>query len=190
MRSGSAFGVGLVCLTLASGGTATGQPHRREIFVAEDEQHHQWCGHTNKAVSKKFSEEVSSFITVAIQYADSRIEKIHVAEGDESGDWNVDDQYTFDSTGKVISVSRVIDNFTIGVTQAEEYRREGGKLNRKTSKSWSRRTRESAPLLSGDYLPEVRLVTDVTEFPFWQFLRTKGREVLSQGRACSSSTAR
>jgi hypothetical protein len=95
----------------------------------------QWCGHTSKEISKNESNRLGAAIVASVEYSGDHIAKVHVAEGDESGDWNVDDQYLLTQNGRIESLSRVIDNFSLGIAQEEHYRFENGKAVRRSIKT-------------------------------------------------------
>jgi len=161
-----------------------GQAAGQEIFLLKDDQHHQWCGYNSKSESKSEADRLNARIIVGVQYSNNRISAVHVTEGDESGDWNVDDQYSFDKDEKLQTLSRVIDNFSIGITQEELFQIQNGKAIKQSSTSRSRRTGQPTKELSGDYLPEVPIITSTTAFPFWSFVQDKRSEILSKGKAC------
>jgi len=156
----------------------------REIFVVKDDQHDQWCGYRSKVESKSEAQRLNSTVVVGVKYDNGQIASIHVTEGDDSGDWNVDDQYLLDKKENLKTLSRVIDNSTLGVTQKEQFKIANGKAIRQSIVSRTSRTGERAEELSGDYLPEVPVVPNIQMFAFWPFIRAKQQEIWIKGKVC------
>jgi hypothetical protein len=161
----------------------------REIFIINDNQHARWCAYKNKAESRSESQRMDSTVVAGVQYgSDGRVATVHITQGDESGDWSVDDRYSLDKSGNITALSRVIDSFTLGVTEEERFRIYKGKATRVSIVSRASRTGQSAQPLTGDYLPDVPVITNVESFSFWPIVRDKRNEVWSKARVCVPKT--
>jgi hypothetical protein len=175
----------LLVFCCASPQGRSSKPPDLEIFIIRDDQHQQWCGYKNRSESRAEAERLKAMVVVGVEYSGVNISTVHVTEGDESGDWNVDDRYSLDKRGMLQSLSRVIDNFSIGITQDEIFRMRNGRAVKERTSSRSRRTGAATKELSGDDLPVVPIVTRVDSFPFWILVRDKLHEIQSQGKACA-----
>jgi hypothetical protein len=158
----------------------------REIFLVEDRQHHQWCAYASKSDSRSEAERLKAMVVVGVDYSKGRISAMHVTQWDESGDWSVDDKYSLDQNQKLRTLSRVTDNFSLGITQDQLFQMENGKAIRERSASRASRTGKTTEDLSSDDLPDVAIMTDLQSFPFWPLIRDKRQEVLSKGRVCTA----
>ena len=176
-----------VCLGFSLGcAAAQSTTQAREMFIINDSQHERWCAYRNKGESRSESQRMDSTVVAGVLYGDDgRVATVHVTEGDESGDWSVDDRYSLDKSGNMMALSRVIDSFILGITEEERFRIYGGKATRVSVVSRASRTGQSAQPLTGDYLPDVPVITSVQSFPFWPIVRDKQREVWSKGRVCA-----
>jgi len=157
----------------------------REVFLVRDHRGQQWCGYQNRLESKDQAERLDALIIVEVKYVNNRVSTVYVTENAESGDWRVEDKYSLDEGEMLQSLSRGIENFTLGITQKELFRIQRGEAIKQSSNSRASGTGKPTNELSGPYLPDVKIVTNLHSFPFWSFVRDKREEVWAKGRACS-----
>ena len=177
-----------VLISSAAAQVQPGGGINREIFLVENGNRLQWCAYASKSDSEIDRKVLNAMSVASVKYTNGRISAAEVTEWDESGDWNVDDEYTIDGSGTIQALTRTIDNFTEGITQEEKYKIQNGKATKEKSSAKDRRNGQPAEELSSYDFPTLPIITTVRGFEFFPLISDAGRRANSTGKACITVT--
>jgi hypothetical protein len=123
--------------------------------------------------SEKKSRAASEMGTLT--YPNGNLGAIQLQYVDDTGDWSVDETYRLNSARQLISLSRIITVRDGDVH--ESWLIKNGKATKQPSPKQS-----PAP----DFVPDLPVVTQLDDFPFWALIRDHEREIRSKGMACTA----
>jgi hypothetical protein len=118
-----------------------------------------------------------------VDFWNSHVSAVSLTEEDDAGDWIVYDRYSLDGSGAIRTLDRTINILPGDRSEREVFLINGGKANKRSTASLRLSTGKPIPP-SKDWIPDVPVVTNVKEFPFWSLIDSKSLEVWSKGRAC------
>jgi hypothetical protein len=81
--------------------SGSNMPVGTAVYFLKDEMHRQWCRYARQSELKAHIRAVRAMTVGNVEYKNGRVFTIRVREQDETGDWEVQDEYTVDSAGKI-----------------------------------------------------------------------------------------
>ena len=185
MKSIGLYFMGLFLTCAAVTGTAFWQSANKNVYLMEDDEHHQWCGYRTEAAWRSEVDAVSSSVFAIVDYANDHVASIRLTTGDTpgAGDWVVFDTYSLDANGKLRGLKRVMNVLPGDRSEHEEWLIQNGKATKQRSTTLSLETQKPAQRPDAE-LPRVPIITNVERFPFWPLTRDKGQEIVAKGKVC------
>lgn len=170
-------------LNLAFAQSAQDQKTGKTISFLKDDLGQQWCAYASESQFKAQIKERTAFVVGGADYADGRIVRVRVTETDETGDWTVSDDYSFDSDGNIESLKRVINILPEDSSEEQLFIIKNGKAVKQRSVRHKLRNlmARQKPV---DGFQEPPVITSAANFPFADLIGGKREAVWSQGSVC------
>lgn len=162
---------------------------RMTVYFLRDDSHKQWCGYASESQFKAQIQSLQALTVGGANYEDGHLSTVRVTETDETGDWAVNDEYTFDKSGKIQTLKRTINILPEDNSEEQFFiiRNEKAIKQRSTYRELStgKATRKT---VNWFHAPPV--VTKIEAFPFSLLIDSKRIEVWSKGSACIDTVQR
>jgi hypothetical protein len=155
----------------------------KTVYFLKDDSHKQWCGYASESRFKAQIQALAAMVVGGADYTDSRISTVHVTETDETGDWEVYDEYTTDKNGKLESLKRTINILPEHNSEEQLFLIQNGKAIKQRS-TYHALGMGKTPQKSVDWFKAPPVVTRIAAFPFSALIGSKRTEVWSKGAAC------
>jgi hypothetical protein len=162
-------------------GCEAGQLKTQKLYFLRDDSAKQWCGYTNQTVENAEFGRMHSVLDGEVDYTNGQVSRIVFTLNSVSGDWDVQDEFIVDKDERFNTVRRSIVNLTHGVEEVQQFIVQDGKAIRQSTTTRALQTGEPAPALTDDY---GAVITTVTAFPFWTFVKERHQQILSEGKLC------
>ena len=170
-------------LNLVFAQSAPDQKTGKLLYFLKDDLGQQWCGYANESQFKAQIKERTAFVVGDADYADGRMVRVRVTETDETGDWLVNDDYSFSSDGNIESLKRVINILPEDSSEEQLFIIKNGRaIKQRSSHHKLRNPKESQKPV--DWFQEPRVITSPADFPFADLIGSKREAVWAQGSVC------
>jgi hypothetical protein len=159
----------------------------KQIFLVRDAEHKKWCMYLNESDRNSVVASLEATNVGTLHFtSDGDLSAIDVAEEDESGDWVVYDHYVIDINNHVLKDERRINILPGDRAVEESYLIKDGRATKE--KSITRSLSTGKELSDHEtWLPDVRVITRIGDFPFSPLVAGKYSEMSSKDKACTAS---
>ena len=154
-----------------------------KLYVLHDPAKDVWCGYDDASRWRKDIDSVMALEVANVEYIDKHPRRISLTTEDppEAGDWMIDDTYTLNEVGEVLSLKRETRVLPGDARRIEKFERLHGKVVR-TSVSTNSLT-SGHPIDSKQItFPSYSVSSSVSKFPFSELLNSQ--DVSEQNRLC------
>ena len=170
-------------LSLAFAQSGENRTPGKAVYFLKDDSHKQWCAYANESRFKTQIQSLKAMIVGGADYADGRLLTARVTETDETGDWAVNDEYTYNKSGKIQALKRTINILPEDFSEEQIFVIENGRAVKQRSVYRELRTgKVSQKSVNGFEAPPV--ITNTEGFPFSDLIGSKRYEVWSKGSVC------
>jgi hypothetical protein len=153
------------------------------VYFLKDEVHRQWCGYARESQLKAHIEAVRAMNLGKTDYKNDRVVAVRVIEGDETGDWEVQDEYTVDGAGRIRTLKRTVNIVPEDTREEQDFLITNGKVTQRRSTRRELRTgKRTQKRVEWFQAPPV--VTRLQNFPFSELIFAKRQAVWSTGQVC------
>ena len=136
-----------------------------EFFALEDGAHHQWCAYSAKSAWNAEVDALESLSVASIRFSDGHVSAVDFTKTDETGDWIIYDRYTFDRSGRLLTLERRTNLATVDRGILETFVLGDGKVVRTATSQVSLRSGARLPFQKV-WAPSLTVRMSVREFPF------------------------
>lgn len=175
-----------VTLALLLGSASGTDAHRSsQSFLLEDAKQERWCAYGNKSLWTSDVQSFAASVVATVEYSGDHLSKISVTEEDEAGDWIVYDHYAVGEKGNILGLNRIINILPGDRSEEETYIVVNGKAKKQSSISRKLSTKEVLTVQKEkDWLPDVPIVTRLSDFPFASLIIGKRVRVSLSEKKC------
>ena len=185
IKTGCMFAICLMLLVHTKVRDVSAQTPTHKLFLLEDDTRKEWCVYANESQWKSQVASSGAARVATMYYSDARLTSVDITTEDETGDWIVFDHYALSATGDIQQVQRKVNILPGDRSVSETFLVLDGKAKLQT--------RTTTSLSAGDkltdaehWLPRVRVVTRLKNFPFVSLTTVKYSDVLSKGKTCAA----
>ena len=172
-----------VVLNLAFAGSADNPHTGKFLYFLKDDLSQQWCAYAGETEFKTQVKDRAAFVLGGADYADGHLVAVHLTQADDTGDWVVKDDYTFDKDGNIESLKRTINIVPEDTSEEQRFIIKNGKVLPQSHVLRKLHLgKASQKSVTGFDAP--RIITIAADFPFSEFLGSKRDEVWSKGSVC------
>ncbi len=159
------------------------RPMEKRIYVLQDETHRLWCGYATESRFRVQVQTLKAPIVGTIDYSGGRVVAISLTQTDETGDWAVNDEYTLDAAGDVLTLRRKTNIIPEDISEEQAFRVSNGKATLRSS---------AYRLLSSgmptdkrvDWFEPPSVIMKLRDFPFTSLLTVSRQDMLRVGGTC------
>jgi hypothetical protein len=145
--------------------------------------HRQWCRYARQSELKAHIRAVRAMTVGNVEYKNGRVFTIRVIEQDETGDWEVQDEYTVDGAGRIRTLKRTVNIVPEDTREEQDFLITNGKVTQRRSTRRELRTgKRTQKRVEWFQAPPV--VTRLQNFPFSELIFAKRQAVWSTGQVC------
>ena len=163
---------------------STVHPSERRIYFLRDNSHKRWCGYASEPRLRAQVQVLRAMVVGAAYYEANIITVVHVTEVDETGDWAVNDAYTFDEKGGIAALRRTINVIPEDFSEEQVFRISGGKATEQSGVYRDLHTGKLVLEKTADWFEPPPVMTDPRKFDFWALIAAQRQSVWSRGEAC------
>jgi hypothetical protein len=156
----------------------------KAVYFLEDDLHKQWCGYASQSQFKAEVQSLKAMVVGGADYANGRVSRVRVTETDETGDWAVNDEYTFDKNERIQTLKRTTNILPEDTSEEQLFLIENGKAVKQRSTYRELRTGK-ATQKTVDWFHAPPVITNIRAFPFSPLIGSKRFEIWSKGEACT-----
>jgi hypothetical protein len=163
----------------------------KKVYFLNDDSHNQWCGYASESRLKAQVQTLRAMVVGGVDYKNGRVSVVHVTEADETGDWAVNDEYTFDENEKIRNLKRTINIIPEDSSEEQLFVIESGKAIKR--RSTHRALRTGKPIQAQntpDWFEPPPVITELKAFPFATLISGRQQAVWSTGEVCIPGRAK
>ncbi len=168
----------------AAGGRST-----RMIYLLRDESRGTWCGYASEAQFRAEAESLGAAVVGGATYTDGRLSRVEVTVTDETGDWEVYDDYLIPLKKRSWRLSRTVSIIPEDLREKHLFVMNAGKAVEQqasyTELGTGRPTDRRA-----EWFESPPIFTDRRQFPFWLLISDKRQAIWADGRVCTADRSR
>lgn len=166
----------------------TGADGGKKVYFLNDDSHKQWCGYASESRLRAQVQALGAMIVGGVDYKNGRVSSIHVTETDETGDWAVNDEYTFDEKGMIHGLTRTIDIIPEDNSEEQTFLIQNGKAIKQRSTHRELHTGKPTPK-TVDWFKAPPVITDIKAFPFSALIIGNRQAMLPTDEVCIPENA-
>jgi hypothetical protein len=169
--------------------STSAQTEAKKLFLLSDDHRKEWCAYASESTWKSQVELSGAGTVATLDFSSGHITLIDVTTEDEAGDWAVFDHYSLTDAGELQQLRRKVNILPGDRSVAETYtitERKARLQNRTTTSLSTGEKLKNAE----EWLPEVRVVTRLSDFPFAALTTLKYSDVLSKSKICAPTQGR
>ena len=153
------------------------------VYFLRDESHKQWCAYATESRFEVQIQALSAVVVGGADYVDGRLSLVRVTETDETGDWAVNDVYTYNKSGQIKSLKGTINILPEDSSEEQLFVIENGRVVKQQSVYRELRTGKASQK-SVNWFKAPPVITTTGAFPFSDLIGSKRNEVRSKGTVC------
>jgi len=153
------------------------------VYFLRDDSHKQWCAYATESRFKVQVQALTAVVVGEADYVDGRRSFVRVTETDVTGDWAVNDEYTYNKSGQIKSLKRTINILPEDSSEEQLFVIENGRAVKQQSVYRELRTGKASQR-SINWFKAPPVVTTTGAFPFSALIGSKLNQVRSKGTVC------
>ncbi len=123
------------------------------------------------------------------EYAGRAVAIVRIEEWDETGDWDVADQYRLDAAQRLSELKRTIQIIPDNLREEELFRIRDGHAIKQRDERRDLRTGAATQSLS-NWFDAPRAITDPKQFPFWTLITGQPNQTRTAGEVCAPDSSK
>ena len=141
----------LPCFALTQ--VKSGQIASKEMFFRKDVPLNQWCAYKSETDWRTEMDPFQPETIGGVEYVSDHVSVVHVTTTDQSGDWAIYDDYSFDKNERLQSLKRTINVLPGRLSEEQVFRIQAGKAIQEKSTISELGTGKPTQFPGGDWRP-------------------------------------